>query len=153
MRKILLFGAAALIGIIGTDPAFCFQNGMSTTAQTQPEPPAGPAAPPVPPMEDPSQPVPPMTEPLPPEMPPAAGEARDVPSKPNSNPTMNSDSPMGPMATPPSGNDKQMVSGGTTRAMMMPQPATKAYPLCTRTLQDSCRNPGEGPSKTRKRRR
>lgn len=155
MRKTLLFGAAVLIGVIGTDPAFCFQNGMPTSPQVQPGPevPTEPDAPGMPPMEDPSQPAPPITEPLPPEMPPVAGEARDVPSSPKAPVPTRTDAPIGPMATPPSSGGTQAISGGTTRAMMTPQPATKVYPLCTRTIQDSCRNPGEGPKATKRPRR
>lgn len=155
MRKTLLFGAAALIGVIGTDPAFCLQAGMPTTSQVQPGPevPTEPNVPPVPPVDDPSQPAPPITEPLPPEMPPVAGEARDVPPAPQAPMTTRTDAPVGPMATPPSSGDQQASSGGTTRAMMTPRPATKVYPLCTRTIQDSCRNPGEGPKTSRRPRR
>lgn len=154
MRKTILAGAAALIGLIATDPAFCMQNGMPTTSQTQPDQPAGPNGMPVPPVEDPSQPSPPITEPLPPEMPPVAEQSRDMPPTPGQTPTMGrTDAPIGPMATPPSAGDRTAVSGGTTRAMMTPQPATKAYPLCTRDIQDSCRNPGEGPGASKKRRR
>ena len=150
MRKTLLFGAAALFGIIATDPAFCLQNGMPATSQPQPEQPMGPDTPPI---DDPSQPAPPVTEPLPPEMPPVAGEARDVPPAPEPPMTTRTDSPVGPMATPPSSSDQQAISGGTTREMMTPQPATKAYPLCTRIIQDSCRNPGEGPKTAKRLRR
>ena len=153
MRKTLLFGAAALFGIIATDPAFCLQNGMPTTSQPEPAQPMGPDTQPIPPIDDPSQPAPPVTEPLPPEMPPVAGEARDVPPAPEPPMTMRTDSPIGPMATPPSSSDQQAISGGTTREMMTPQPATKAYPLCTRIIQDSCRNPGEGPKAAKRPRR
>lgn len=153
MRKTLLFGAAALFGIIATDPAFCMQNGMPSTSQTQQEQPMGPDTPSVPPVGDPSQPAPPITEPLPPEMPPAAGEARNIPSTPEVPMTTRTDSPTGPMATPPSSGDAQAASGGTTSAMLTPRPATKVYPLCTRTIQDNCRNPGEGPKASRRPRR
>jgi hypothetical protein len=150
MRKTILAGAVALIGMIAADPAFCMQNGAPTTSQTQPDEPMGPdgqPVQPVPPISDPSQPSPPITEPLPPEMPPVAGEARDVPSTPNEAPVMTrSDAPVGPMATPPTSGNMRAESGGTTRAMMTPQPATKTYPLCSKTLQDNCRNPGEGTS-------
>ena len=154
MRKTLLFGAAALIAIIGTDPAFCFQTEAPTTSQSQPDQPTGPEGPSVPPVDDPSQPAPPNTEPLPPEMPISAAERRQMPAAPDSGTTMGrTDAPVGPMATPPSSNDQQAISGGTTNAMMTPQPATKEYPLCTRTVQDSCRNPGEGPKVAKKPRR
>jgi hypothetical protein len=63
------------------------------------------------------------------------------------------DAPNGPMATPPGSGSPGAQSGGTTSSMMTPQPATKEYPLCTREIQDSCRNPGEGPKTTRKRTR
>ena len=154
MRKTLFFGAAALIAIIGTDPAFCFQTEAPTTSQTQPDQPTGPEGSSVPPVGDPSQPAPPVTEPLPPEMPPSARQSRDVPSTPNNGTNNGStDAPIGPMATPPSSNDQQAISGGTTTAMMAPQPASKEYPVCTRTVQDSCRNPGEGPKVAKKPRR
>ena len=154
MRKTLLFGAAALVAIIGTDPAFCFQTEAPMTTQTQPDQPPMPDGPPVPPVDDPAQPTPPVTEPLPPEMPQTARESRDVPPAPNDGTTTGDrDAPVGPMATPPSSNAQQAVSGGTTNAMMTPQPATKEYPLCTRTIQDSCRNPGEGPKAAKKPRR
>lgn len=142
MRKTLLFGAAALFGIIATDPAFCFQD-STTTAQTQPDEPVGPDGPSTSPMDDPSQPAPPITEPLPPEM------------SPNSNgaPIMSQNMPVGPMATPPSLRGETAVSGGTTSAMLTPQAATKAYPVCSKTLQDNCRNPGEGTRATKRPRR
>jgi hypothetical protein len=57
------------------------------------------------------------------------------------------------MATSPSSGANSASSGGTTSAGMQPVAATKEYPPCTRTLQDNCRNPGEGPGATRKRRR
>lgn len=139
MRKTIFLGAAALIAIIGTDPAFCLQAAPPAGEAAQPNP-ADPSTPPVPPVDDPSQPAPPVTEPLPPEMPPA----------PPSAPVINRDVPVGPMATPPVANTDRAISGGTTQSMMTPQPATKPYPLCTRDLQDNCRNPGEGPQTKRK---
>lgn len=154
MRKTLLLGAAALIAIIGTDPAFCFQTEAPTTSQAQPDQPVGPERPSVPPVDDPSQPAPPITEPLPPEMPSAGGESRDVPAASDNGTNMgNTDAPVGPMATPPSSNDQQAISGGTTNAMMTPQPSNKTYPPCTRTIKDNCRNPGEGPKATKRPRR
>jgi len=134
MRKTLLFGAAAMFGIIATDPAFCFQDAAATTAQTQPDEPTGPDGPSTPPIGDPAQPAPPITEPLPPEMPPSSDGA----------PIMRGDMLAGPMATPPSVGGEAAVSGGTTSAMLTPQAATKTYPDCSKTLQDNCRNPGEG---------
>ncbi len=154
MRKTLLFGAAALIGIIGTDPAFCLQNGMPVATQPQPGEAPAPEGPAVPPVDEPMRPAPPIAKPLPPEMPPVAGEGRNMPASPNDGTSMgSSNAPAGPMATPPSSNDQQAISGGTTDAMMTPQPSTKAYPLCSRTIQDSCRNPGEGPKTAKKPRR
>lgn len=151
MRKTIFLGAAALIAIIGTDPAFCVQAAPPAREATQPDP-TDPSAPPVPPVDDPSQPTPPITEPLPPEMPPVAGEGQaNTPTPPVMNkPVINRDVPIGPMATPPVAGMQRAESGGTTPAMMTPQPATKTYPPCTRTLQDNCRNPGEGPKATRR---
>lgn len=134
MRKTLLFGAAAMFGIIATDPAFCVQDAAATTAQTQPDEPAGPDVPSTPPIGEPAPPAPPIAEPLPPEMPPSPDRA----------PIMREDVPVGPMATPPALRGEAAVSGGTTSAMLTPQAATKAYPVCSKTLQDNCRNPGEG---------
>lgn len=133
MRKTLLFGAAAMFGIIATDPAFCFQDAVATTAQTQPDEPIG--------SDGPS--TPPITEPLPPEMPPSTDGA----------PIMRGDMPAGPMATPPYSGAEAAVSGGTTSAMLTPQAATKTYPVCSKTLQDNCRNPGEGTRATKRPRR
>lgn len=152
MRKTIFLGAAALIAIIGTDPAFCLQAATPAGEATQPNP-ADPSTPPVPPVDDPSQPAPPVTEPLPPEMPPVAGEGQTNPPMPPASPSapvINRDVPFDPMATPPSAGTDGAVSGGTTQSMMTPQPATKTYPLCTRDLQDNCRNPGEGPQTKRK---
>ncbi len=157
MRKTIFLGAAALIAIIGTDPAFCLQAAPPAGEATQPDP-SDPSAPTAPPMDDPSQPSPPITEPLPPEMPPVAGEGQanppvppisPVPPAQPSAPVINRDVPVGPMATPPVAGTQRAESGGTTRSMMTPQPATKRYPPCTRTLQDNCRNPGEGPKAAR----
>ena len=153
MRKTLLFGAAALFGMIATDPAFCMQDTMPMTPSTATEQPISPDNPSAPLEGDMSQPQPPVTQPMPPEMPPAAGEARQVPPAPEAPMTTRTDAPVGPMATPPAAGGQQAVSGGTTSAMMTPQPATKAYPLCSRTIQDSCRNPGEGPKAVKRTRR
>ena len=145
MHTKLLLGAAVAFGLVISDPAICAQttplpDGSQTTGETE-----GPANPN--PMPDPSNPMPPMTEPLPPEMPMPAGEAQQMPP---ARPVMqNTDMPMGPMATPANSGQDSAMSGGTTRAMMMPQPATKEYPLCTRTLQDNCTNPGERAKKPR----
>lgn len=167
MRKSIFWGAAALVTMIATDPAFCLQVAPPAGEATQPDP-TDPSTPPMPPMGDPSQPSPPITEPLPPEMPPVAGEGQQnppmnpappveptapmqpmPPAQPNP-PVVNRDAPAGPMATPPVSGTERAVSGGTTQSMMTPQPATKEYPMCSRTIQDSCRNPGEGPKKSSK---
>ena len=135
MRTKLLIGAVAF-GLVITDPAICAQSnptppdGSQTVPGTQ-EDPADPN-----PMPDPSNPMPPMTEPLPPEMP--AGEAREMPAPM----VIDRSLPPGPPATPPSAGADSAVSGSTTSAMMTPQPSTKTYPPCTRTLRDNCTNPG-----------
>lgn len=112
----------------------------------------------MPPPADPMAP----SEPMPPEesMPPQPGEPMPMPQpgdpvsppapEPMQQPQSSTDAPVGPMATPPSAGLDTAQSGGTTNAMMQPQPATKEYPLCSRTVQDSCRNPGEGPKSARK---
>lgn len=140
MRTKLLLSAAVAIGLIVSDPAICAQNtplpdGSQTAGET--EDPANPN-----PMPDPSDPMPPVTEPLPPEMPMPmpAGGAQQIP--PVQAVMQNTDMPIGPMATPPNSGNANAMSGGTTRAMMTPQPATKTYPPCTGTLQDNCTNRG-----------
>ncbi len=122
MRSTYFLGAAAALALFATDPAIC--------AQAAPAPPTDMMQP----MPDPSQPNPPITEPLPPEM-PVQGST---------------DAPIGPMATPPAAAAPDAQSGGTTSSMMQPVAATKAYPTCTKTLQDNCRNPGEGPKRAKK---
>ena len=120
---------------------------IAVMAQDMPSPPADPMAPsePMPPAEPaPAQPGEPMPMPQ-----PGDPVAPPVP-EPMQQPLGSTDAPMGPMATPPSAGSDTAQSGGTTSAMMQPQAATKAYPLCSRTVQDSCRNPGEGPKSARK---
>jgi hypothetical protein len=142
MRSTILLGAAAMIGLIATDPAFCMQAAPPSAEQM---PPADTVNPNPVPMPDPAQPAPPLTESLPPEMPVPAGEAQT--------PVQGStDAPVGSMATPPTAAAPSAQSGGTTSSMMQPVAATKEYPPCSKTLQDNCRNPGEGPKATRKRR-
>ena len=145
MRTQIQLGALAF-GLAITGTAISAQTSPTSPdgSQTMPgetEDPANPN-----PMPDPSDPMPPVTEPLPPEMPMPAGEAQQMPSQPV---MQNTDMPMGPMATPPNSGQNSAMSGGTTRAMMMPQVSTKEYPPCTRTLQDNCTNPGERARKPR----
>jgi hypothetical protein len=153
MRSTIFLGAAAALALIATDPAFCMQD-------MNPPPPADPMAPadPVPP-QTPPKPGEPMPEPAPPPgepmpmpqpMPAPAPEPMPTPQPPVQGST---DAPTSPMATPPMAGTDRAQSGGTTSSMMTPQPATKEYPPCTKTLQDNCRNPGEGPKATRKRTR
>lgn len=150
MRSTIFLGAAAALALIATDPALCAQAAqpMPDRAQTDPNDPTNPNPAPMP---DPSQPNPPVTEPLPPEMPMPAGEAQAAPPAPTQPMVMNREAPVGPMATPPDAGANSAQSGGTTSAMMQPQPATKEYPPCSRTLQDNCRNPGEGPRRVARR--
>lgn len=158
MRIQLLSGAVAL-GFLLTDPAICAQPAPTPPVGSQPVP--GETEDPVNPnpMPDPSNPTPPVTEPLPPEMPMPAGEAQkmppmaapDAPAAPPAPEVIDRSLPPGPPATPPSPPTNTAVSGSTTTAMMTPQAATKDYPLCSRTLQDNCRNPGEGPNTAKRR--
>ena len=137
MRTKLLIGAIAF-GLVITDPAICAQTAPmpegSQPTMGETEDPANPN-----PMPAPSDPMPPMTEPLPPEMP-----MQQAPM------VIDRSLPAGPPATAPSAGANAAVSGSTSTTMMMPQPATKEYPTCSRTLQDNCRNPGEGPKRTKK---
>ena len=136
MRGKMLIGALAF-GLVIADPAICAQTAPPSPDGSQPEAgevedPANPN-----PMPDPSNPVPPVTDPLPPEMPMPAGEAQQIP------PVVQ----RAPPATAPSAGEDAAVSGSTTATMMSPQQATKPYPPCSKTLQDNCRNPGEGPKR------
>jgi hypothetical protein len=144
MRSTIFLGAAAALALIATDPAFC---GQATT----PPPPADPM--PAPSPGDPDQPIPaPVPDPAQPPLPgqPIPPEMQTPPAPaPGQQPVrVNTDAPIGPMATPPGGDSA--VSGGTTSQRLQPVPATKEYPPCTRTLQDNCRNPGEGPRASRR---
>ena len=153
MRSKLLIGAIA-IGMFSATPAIFAQTTSTPSDGSQPMPgetedPASPN-----PMPDPSNPTPPMTEPLPPEMPMPAGEAQGVPMPmpmPAQPEGMDRSMARGSPATPPTLATDRAMSGSTSSAMMTPQPATKAYPPCSRTVQDSCRNPGEGPKATKRR--
>ena len=150
MRSIYFLGVAAVVALISTDPAICAQispPAPGDVTQSGPVEPSDPANPVPTPMPDPSQPNPPITEPLPPEMPVPASEAPG-PQKP---PVQGStDAPVGPMSTPPDSPTQSAQNGDTTSALMQPTAATKDYPPCSKTLQDNCRNRGEGPKAGRK---
>ncbi|MBL0925428.1 MAG: hypothetical protein IBJ12_13315 [Sphingomonadaceae bacterium] len=150
MRSTILLGAAAALALIATDPALCMQNPTPPANPTDPIPPETPPTPgdPVPP----TPPAPGQPMPMPAPMPAPEPEPQPTPT-PQPPVQGSTDAPVGPMATPPMAGADRAQSGGTTSAMMTPQPATKEYPPCTRTLQDNCRNPGEGPKATRKRTR
>jgi hypothetical protein len=159
MRTSILLGAAAFVGLTAANPAFCLQATTTTPSTSQvPPAPGEPMSPDMPnpaPAPDPSQPNPPVTEPLPPEMPMPTGQGQQTPPAPPQPPAApmpenNPNAPAGQMATPPSEGASTANSGGATDATMQPQGATKAYPLCTKTIQDSCRNPGEGKSAKRR---
>lgn len=138
--------------------AFIAASPISVMAQDSmmPPPPADPTAP-AQPMQ-PAEPAPPQPgEPMPmpqPDgptpMPQPGGPVAPPAPEPMPQPQGSTDAPTGPMATPPASGSDRAQSGATTSSMMVPQPATKAYPLCSRTIQDSCRNPGEGPKSGRK---
>lgn len=144
MRSTLFLGAAAALALIATDPAICMQAAPPPPAdsmQTPPPPPADPANPgePMTPAPVPDPAAPPQPQPMQPEMAPPAPPVQG-----------STDAPMGPMATPPASGADTAQSGGTTSAMMQPVAATKEYPPCSKTVQDSCRNPGEGPKRAKK---
>lgn len=131
MRMKLLAGALAL-GLVITDPAICAQYAPPSPDGSQPVP--GKTDDPVNP-----KPMPDPSNPLPPEMP--------VPVPPM---IIDNTKPIGPLATPPTAGADVAVSGATSVEMMTLKPAIKTYPPCTKLLQDNCRNPGEGPKRTRK---
>ena len=150
MRSKLLIGAIA-IGMFSAIPATFAQTTSTPSDGSQPMPgetedPDSPN-----PMPDPSNPTPPMTEPLPPEMPMPAGEPQGMPMPMPAQPGMDRSMAPGSPATPPTSATDRAMSGSTSSAMMTPQPATKAYPPCSRTVKDSCRNPGEGPKAPKRR--
>jgi hypothetical protein len=130
-------GLAALVAV----------SPIAVMAQDTMKPPPPPSEPTPPAEPSPPQPGDPMPMPQPgdPSVPPAP--------EPMPQPQGSTDAPAGPMATPPTAGADSAQSGGTTSAMMTPTAAMKEYPPCTKTLQDSCRNPGEGPKATRKKRR
>lgn len=144
MRSILFVSAAAALALIATDPAFCMRD-MNPSQPADSTAPEHPASPEMPPQPTERELTPPPSDPMPMPQPPM--ERTPAPQPPVQGST---DAPVGPMATPPGSNAPVAQSGGTTSAMMTPQPATKEYPLCTREIQDSCRNPGEGPKTMRK---
>lgn len=146
MRSTYFLGAAAVLALIAIDPAICAQAAPNPSAELTQSVPSDPVNPVPMPMPDMSQPTPQDTEPLPPEMPMPATNAPPAPV------LGSTDSPVGPMATPPTASAPVARSGGTTNSMMQPVVSTKEYPPCSKTLQDNCRNPGEGPKATRKRR-
>ncbi len=87
----------------------------------------------------------PPQEPMPPETPPAPGDPMPAPQ------------PGDPMPAPPAPVPEPMPEPTAAPIMTPATPPqqttpTEPYPLCTKTLQDSCRNPGEGPKATRKKR-
>lgn len=142
MKIRLLLGAAALglampaIAQEMTPPAD--PSGANVPpAPTAPPPPDGmtdmpaPPAPPSPPA-DPNATVPKG------EVPPTPGM---VPADPNA--PMDPAAPVGTAANP-------VVVGGN--ATLPPAPQAD-YPVCSKTVQDSCINPGEGPAKKKARRR
>ena len=131
MRTQILIGALAF-GLATT--------GSAITAQAAPDTPDGSQTTPGE-TEGPANPIPPMTEPLPPEMP-----VQQAPV------IIDRSLPPGPPATSPSAGADAAVSGSTTTQMMTPVPATKDYPLCSRTVKDNCVNPGEAPKAAKKRR-
>jgi hypothetical protein len=144
MRKLLMVGAALL--------SFTTAAGVAV-AQTEPtaQPPADTAAPPP---GDPAMGQPGMQPP-----PPPGGPGAPPPADPNAGqptgavpPTSGmvpapADAPRDPSAPMGSASNPVTVGGNMT-----PPPAeAKDYPLCSRTVQDSCINPGEA-GKSRKRR-
>jgi hypothetical protein len=104
---------------------------------------------PMPPQDAPTQtdPMPPMDDvppadpaPMPGDMPmPAPGTDPNAMPMPRPMPA--------PMPMPAPGEPgADMGQMDNMSAQAAPMAATAPYPLCTKTLQDSCRNPGEGVS-------
>ncbi|WP_336964287.1 Fe-S oxidoreductase [Sphingobium aquiterrae] len=131
MKAAILSGIAILawpaIAFAQTDPQTATPNDMS--AQQMPQ--SGQLPPPPPPPADPNAGVPEGQVPPAPAM---------VPADPNA--------PKSPAAPVGSAANPVMVGGNAT-----PPPEARAdYPLCSRTVQDSCINPGEAKGKMRRKR-
>lgn len=132
MRTVLMLAAASLPIM-----PVAAQNAPIPIDPPMPEEPAEPGAPPETP------PPAPMPDPNPtPEVPQPTPAPPTSPGPVVAKPAM-------PMATPPSAGANTARSGSTTDQNMQPVQSTKAYPVCTRTLKDNCRNPGEGGDKVR----
>ena len=135
-RLFVKLGLAALVAV----------SPIAIMAQTMPPPPSDPMAP-----AEPMPPVEPMgpTDQMPPAqpMPPAPGEP--MPPPPGNGPALMPQ----PMPAPEPMSAPSAAPVMTPPARPQPTAATEPYPVCTKTLQDSCRNAGEGPKAARKKRR
>lgn len=141
MRKLLLAGAALLSLTAAQAPAAAQDMG---TPGSQPSgvamtPPADPAAS-TPPPKAANPPADPGASPaMPPASDPNAGQPTGaVPPETGMVPAP-AGVPRDPSA--PVGSDANPVTVGGN--MTPPPTETKAYPVCSRTVQDSCVNPGE----------
>lgn len=145
MKSIMLAGAAVLAFTTGVIDIAIAQDMPATTTQ----PPPGMS----PPSNDPAMPAPPAAPAEPGATPadPNAGQPTGaVPANPGMTPAP-AGVPQDPTA--PVGSSANPVTVGGN---MTPPPAEKKdYPLCSRTVQDSCINPGEakGVRKATRRRR
>lgn len=141
MRKLLLAGAALLSFAAMQGPATA--QVMGTPGSQAPgdamTPPADPAAP-----SSPTQAANPPAD-------PAASAAMPPPTDPNAGQPTGAVPPETGMVPAPAGvprdpgapvgSDANPVTVGGN--MTPPPTETKAYPVCSRTVQDSCVNPGE----------
>jgi hypothetical protein len=147
-KSLKVMGFAALVAV----------SPVAVTAQMTSPPAAGPVTP-----DGATQPVQPT--PMPPTARPQSGDSIQPTQQPGSSsqPTPeplppqsqgSTDIQTGTMETPRSNSSDPLQGSSRTSEITTPQPAAmKVYPPCTRTLQDNCRNPGEGPNATRKKRR
>lgn len=140
MRKLLLAGAAMLSLAAIQSPAGA--QGMAAPGSQPPgdamTPPADPASP-APPSDAANLPADPSASPAAPPSDPNAGQPTGaVPPNPGMVPAP-AGAPRDPNA--PIGSDANPVTVGGN--MTPPPTEMKAYPVCSRTVKDSCVNPGE----------
>lgn len=132
MRKIIL--AAAMLGAMTSGIALAQGTDRGDPATTMPADPTAPSS-------DPSVPPPPPPPPAPGQPPIEQGNpvGAGVPST----------TPPAPQSAgepvPPAMPADPAYQAGPYRGALTPPPAeamNKTYPLCTKKVQDSCRNPG-----------
>lgn len=147
MKSIMLAGAALLSFSAGLTGMAVAQDAPATAAQPPAADPASSAPMSSAPMGDATQTDGPATA-MPPAADPNAGQPTGaVPADTGMAPAP-ADAPKDPTAPVGTSANPVTVGGNVT-----PPPAeAKDYPVCSKTVQDSCINPGEGARKSRRHR-